>query len=65
MKKLINRVLKEWANHPRLLALNQHALRERIATDIVNNMRANPNGNGWFLDLSSDHMRQTVNPDNK
>ena len=65
MKKLLNRVLEDWANHPKLLGLRDNKLRERMAIDIVNNMRSNESGNGWFLDLSPEHMRQSVNPDNK
>ena len=65
MKKLINRVLQGWSNHPRLMGLKRSDLRERMADDIIDNMRKNETGNGWFLDLSSDHMRETVNPDNK
>ena len=65
MKKLINRVLQEWANHPTLLGLKNNDLRERMADDIINNMRAKENGNGWFLDLSQDHMRNITKPESR
>ena len=62
MKKLINRVLQEWSKHPGLPSLKNKDLRKRMANDMVNSMRKNENGNGWFLDLSTDHMRKTTNP---
>tara|TARA_Y100000310_G_C20614682_1_gene780003 strand:- start:1375 stop:1572 length:198 start_codon:yes stop_codon:yes gene_type:complete len=65
MKRLINKVLQEWSNHPRLSGLIQGDLRERMANDIVNNMRKKSTGNGWFLDLSSDYMRKMVNPEDR
>jgi len=65
MKKLINRVLKEWSSHPALSGLKRDDLRERMADDIINNMRAKENGNGWFLDLSQDHMRNMMNQENR
>ena len=65
MKRLINRVLQEWSNHPGLPSLKRDGLRERLANDIVNSMRKKSTGNGWFLDLSSDHMRKMVNPEDR
>jgi hypothetical protein len=65
MKRLINRVLQEWSRHPGLPSLKREGLRERMANDIVNNMRKKSTGNGWFLDLSPDHMRNTTNPENR
>ena len=62
MKRLINRVLQEWSNHPGLPSLKRDGLRERMANDIVNRMREKPTGNGWFLDLSPKHMQKTTNP---
>jgi hypothetical protein len=65
MKKLINRVLQGWGAHPALLGLKRDELRERLVNDIINNMRANENGNGWFLDLSPSYMRNMANPKDK
>ena len=65
MKRLINRVLREWSGHPTLTGLKQDGVRERMVNDIVNNMRKKSTGNGWFLDLSSDHMREMVNPEDR
>ena len=65
MKRLINRVLQGWAIHPTLSGLKRDDVRERIANDIVDNMRKKSTGNGWFLDLSSDYMRKMVNPEDR
>ena len=65
MKRLINRVLQGWAIHPTLSGLKRDDVRERIANDIVDNMRKKSTGNGWFLDLSPDYMRETTNPENR
>ena len=65
MKKLINRVLQGWSNHPRLMGLKRSGLRERMADDIIDNMRKNENGNGWFLDLSPEYMRNMTNTKDK
>ena len=61
MERLINRVLKEWSKHPGLPSLKNKDLRKRMANDMVNSMRKNENGNGWFLDLSSSHVRDMTN----
>ena len=61
MERLINRVLKVWSKHPGLPSLKRDGLRERIANDIVNSMRENSAGNGWFLDLSPSHVRDMTN----
>ena len=65
MKRLINRVLQEWSKHPGLPSLKRDGLRERMANDIVNRIREKSSGSGWFLDLSPDYMRETINPENK
>lgn len=65
MKRLINRVLQGWAGHPALPGLHREGVRERMANDIVNSLREKPAGNGWYLDLSSDDMRKTVNPEDR
>ena len=36
-----------------------------IIQDIVDSMRKNENGNGWFLDLSPSHMREMTNPESR
>ena len=61
MKRLINKVLQGWARHPMLLGLKSNGVRERLVNDIVNSLREKSTGNGWFLDLSSDDMRATIN----
>ena len=65
MKRLINRVLQGWAIHPTLSGLKRVDVRERVANDIVDSMRKNENGNGWFLDLSPEYMREMTNPEEK
>jgi len=65
MKKLINRTLQGWSAHPTLSGLKRNDVRERLANDIVDSMRKNENGNGWFLDLSPSHMRETTDPEGK
>ena len=49
MKKLIMRVLKQ---HGTQVNLESSAAREKIADDIIDEMRAKDNG-GWFLDLGT------------
>ena len=61
MERLINRVLKVWSKHPGLPSLKLDDLRERLANDIVDSMRKNENGNGWFLDLSPSYIRELTN----
>ena len=65
MKRLINSVLQGWSKHPGLPSLKRDGLRERIANDIVDSMRKKSTGNGWFLDLSPDHLRKTTNPEDR
>jgi hypothetical protein len=65
MKRIINRILQEWSNHPRLPGLKRDGVRERMVNDIINNLRKNPAGNGWFLDLSPEYMRETANPEDR
>ena len=65
MKKLITRTLQEWSAHPTLSGLKRNGVRERLANDIVDSMRKNENGNGWFLDLSPEYMREMTNPEEK
>ena len=65
MKRLINRVLHGWADHPALSGLKRDDVRKRIAHDIVDNMKKKSTGNGWFLDLSSEYMSKMTNPENR
>tara|TARA_B100001250_G_scaffold409047_1_gene432593 strand:+ start:1662 stop:1838 length:177 start_codon:yes stop_codon:yes gene_type:complete len=49
MKKLIMRVLEKQSGQTNL---DSSAARERIADDIIDEIRAKDNG-GWFLDLGT------------